>query len=80
MMKATVVDLRYRMNDVLKALERKERVTITHRGKAKGIIEPLQSKTRIRIEDHPFFGMTADDSRSVESRMEDLRGPRRHAV
>ena len=35
-MKATVVDLRYKMNDVLKVLDRNEKVTILYRGKVKG--------------------------------------------
>jgi hypothetical protein len=35
-MKATVVDLRYKMNGVLKAFDRNEAVTILYRGKVKG--------------------------------------------
>jgi antitoxin (DNA-binding transcriptional repressor) of toxin-antitoxin stability system len=77
---ATVVDLRYRMNEVLKALDRKERVTITHHGKVKGVIEPLQSKQAIKVENHPFFGMRSEETLSVEAQMEDLRGYRGHAV
>jgi len=37
-MKANVVDLRYKMNDVLKALDRNEQVTVLYHGKVKGII------------------------------------------
>lgn len=40
-MKATVVDLRYKMNDVLKALDRNEKVTVLYRGKVKGFLIPL---------------------------------------
>jgi hypothetical protein len=79
-MKATVVDLRYRMNEVLKALERKERVTITHHGKVKGVIEPFQARKAIRVEDHPFFGMRSEETWSVEAQMDDLRGGRNRAV
>jgi prevent-host-death family protein len=79
-MKATIVDLRYRMNEVLKALERKERVTITHHGKVKGVIEPLQMRKAIKVKDHPFFGMRSEESRSVEALMDDLRGGRYRAV
>ena len=39
-MRATVVDLRYKMNDVLKALERNEKVTVLYRGKIKGVLVP----------------------------------------
>ena len=72
-MKASVVDLRYKMNEVLKALDRRERVTITHHGKVKGIIEPVRSALRKKVEDHPFFNMTADDSEPVAELMDKLR-------
>ncbi len=39
-MKATVVDLRYKINDVLKALARNEKVTVLYHGKVKGVIIP----------------------------------------
>ena len=39
-MKASVVDLRYRMKDVLKALRRRESVEILYHGKTAGIILP----------------------------------------
>lgn len=39
-MKASIVDLRYKMNDVLKALDRNEQVTILYHGKIKGVIMP----------------------------------------
>ncbi len=41
-MEASIVDLRYKMNDVLKALERNEKVTILYRGKPKGLIIPFK--------------------------------------
>ncbi len=75
-MKASVVDLRYKMNEVLKALDRRERVTITHHGKVKGIIEPVRPCIRMKVEEHPFFKMTADDIESVAELMDDLRGSR----
>jgi hypothetical protein len=40
-MKATIVDLRYRMKEVLKALDRKESVSVLYRGKVKGVITPV---------------------------------------
>ena len=36
-MKASVVDLRYRINDILKAIDRNEEVTILYHGKIKGL-------------------------------------------
>lgn len=45
-MKATVVDLRYKMNDVLKALDRNETVTILYHGKVKG---DKDKKRQVRI-------------------------------
>ena len=75
-MKASVVDLRYKMNEVLKALDRRERVTITHHGKVKGIIEPIRRGTIMKVEEHPFFNMAADDNGSVAEQMNKLRGSR----
>jgi hypothetical protein len=75
-MNASVVDLRYRMKDILKALDRNETVTITYHGKKKGIITPASSSTDINISRHPFFGMAADDTESVETTMDELRNVR----
>jgi len=57
-MKASVVDLRYKMNDVLKALERNENVTVLYRGKVKGVIVPAEQNHSMKMKDHPFFGMS----------------------
>lgn len=76
-MKATVVDLRYRMNDVLKALDRNEKVTVSYRGKIKGVLVPTGEKCQQRIQDHPFFGMSSQGlTESVADIMKELRGPR----
>lgn len=78
-MKATVVDLRYRMNDVLKALERNEKVTVLYRGKPKGILVPSEQRSPMKICDHPFFGsLSQPDEKSVSvlDEMGDLRGSR----
>jgi len=76
-MKATIVDLRYKMNDVLKALDRNEKVTVFYRGKLKGILIPSGKKTQMKIADHPFFGMSSQASKkSVLDEIEDLRGTR----
>jgi len=76
-MKATVVDLRYKMNDVLKALDRNEKVTVLYHGKVKGIIVPKERKVHKKITDHPFFGMSSIDvKKSVLDKLNDLRKPR----
>lgn len=76
-MKASVVDLRYKMNDVLKALDRNEEVTILYRGKIKGVLIPSRKKNQIKMVDHPFFGMSAQtDKKSVQEKMDDLRRAR----
>ncbi|EFK05373.1 toxin-antitoxin system, antitoxin component, PHD family [delta proteobacterium NaphS2] len=76
-MKATIVDLRYKMNDVLKALGRNEQVTVLYRGKVKGILIPSGQKSKLKITDHPFFGMSPRiDEKTVQDLMDDLRGSR----
>lgn len=78
-MKATIVDLRYRMKDVLRALDRNEEVKVMYRGKLKGILRPPQQDTGIKVRDHPFFNMRPDDM-PVEQKMEELRGGRYRAI
>ena len=74
-MQATVVDLRYRMNDVLKALDRNEDVDILYRGKLKGVLKANPTRAGIKVEEHPFFNMRSS-SHSVEAEMAELRGGR----
>ncbi len=71
-MKASIVDLRYKTNDILQALDRNESVTVLYHGKAKGIIKPVREKTASRIKD----GMSADTDESVLEELENLRKPR----
>jgi hypothetical protein len=76
-MKATIVDLRYKMNDVLKALDRNEQVTVYYRGKAKGTLIPLGKKSQLKISEHPFFGMSShNDEKTVQDVMDGFRGSR----
>ena len=76
-MKASVVDLRYKMKEVLKALRRRERVEILYHGKTAGIIVPPDRKVKKKdLRSHPFFGMRKNDKESVESIMDRLRGSR----
>lgn len=75
-MKASVVDLRYKMNEVLSALARRERVTISFHGKVKGVIIPTEEKVGVKVSKHPFFGMSFNEKKDVEQLMEEMRGGR----
>ncbi len=60
-MKATIVDLRYRMKDVLRAIDRGETVTVLYRGKEKARLVPIAAKSSLsKASDHPACGMWAD--------------------
>ncbi|HDN27704.1 MAG TPA: type II toxin-antitoxin system Phd/YefM family antitoxin [Thioploca sp.] len=76
-MEASVVDLRNKTNDILKALDRFDEVKIFYRGKIKGIIKSVlkTTKTRRSVCEHPFFNCLNDDE-SVEEQMDRIRGGR----
>ena len=78
-MKASVVDLRYRMDEILNAIDPNEEVTILYHGKVKGVIKPKISESRRRISDHPFFNMY-HTKKGVHELMTDLRGNRYRSV
>ena len=61
-MEATILDLRRRTREVLDALERNEAVTITYRGKKKGVITPADKGDGggRSAADHPAFGLWSD--------------------
>jgi hypothetical protein len=77
-MKATVADLRYRMKEILKAIDRNKEVTIRNHGKVKGVIKPKISGGRGRISDHPFFNMY-QSKKTVHAVMAGLRGEKARA-
>ena len=79
-MKANIVDLRYKMKDVLKALNRRERVEIIYHGKSKGIIIPTHELHKKSVKEHPFFGLSDDKKKTVAQEMEDLREGRYRAL
>ena len=81
-MKATVLDMRRRMKDILAALDRNEEVTIFHRGKEKGVIYPAGRRPEGRsIASHPAVGMWKGrrDLADVEEFVRKLRR-QRHAL
>jgi antitoxin (DNA-binding transcriptional repressor) of toxin-antitoxin stability system len=60
-MKASIVDLRYRMKDVLRAIDRGETVTVLYRGKEKAKLVPIGGTPELlKPSDHPACGMWAD--------------------
>ena len=79
-MEASVVDLRYKMKDILAALERREEIRILYHGRVKGTIRPVSSPQKIKMTDHPFFGMGQSASASVPAIMEGLRKGRTDAL
>jgi len=83
-MKATVLDFRHRMKDILHALDKNEPVTIFYRGKKKGIIYPArrQGVTNASAKEHPVFGIWKDreDMRDVGKVLRKLRKGRPNVV
>lgn len=77
-MKASVMDLRYRTKEILRALDAKEEITLTHRGTKKGTIIPVDSKSNNSktLPTHPAVGMWADQQESVEQLISRIRKPR----
>jgi antitoxin (DNA-binding transcriptional repressor) of toxin-antitoxin stability system len=74
-MKVSIVDLRYRTNEVLKALERSEEVSVLYHGKLKGVIKSAARSSLGKVTDHPFFNMKKT-KRSVDKEMARLRRSR----
>ena len=83
-MKATIVDLRYHMKDVLRAIDRGEIVTVLYRGKERAKLMPVagplgaSDNDIVRTKDQPFFGMWSDreDLSDPASYLRNLRHPR----
>lgn len=77
-MEASFVDLRKKSADIIRALRRKERVTVLYRGKPAAIMEPIDDRTTeapTAAKQHAAFGIWADqaESVSVEKQVRDLR-------
>ena len=74
-MKASVVDLRYRMKDVLKALDRGETVTVLYRGKEKARLTPVAGEKKTSLVSHAAFGMWKDraDLKNVPAYVRQVR-------
>jgi hypothetical protein len=83
-LKASILDLRRRMRDVLQALEKNEPVTILHRGKEKGVLYPstMRPHRKISVAQHPAFGMwrDRDDFQDVDRAVRTMRKARHNAL
>ena len=79
-MEASILDLRYKMKEVLQALDRREKVRILYHGKEKGTIIPSDTGSKTKVNEHPFFGMNRKDKRSVNDVMGELRRGRHDAL
>jgi prevent-host-death family protein len=80
-MEASIVDLRYRMKDVLRAIDRGETVTVTYRGKEKARLVPANAaagRVLVNPRDHPACGMWKDreDMADPVAYIRKLRQPR----
>lgn len=72
-MKASIIDLRYKMHDILNALDRNEKVIVLYHGKQKGVILPISKPVAKKVQDQVFFGMAKDEKEPVTKQMEKLR-------
>ena len=83
-MEASIVELRYKMKDILRALDRNETVKVLYHGKERALIIPprKRAKKRVKMQDHPFVGMWADDKEKedVAAYVRKLRRGRYHAL
>ena len=79
-MDASVVDLRYKTREILKALDRRESVNILYHGKLKATISPAGAATQASLAEHPFFGSAKKGGRRVSALMAELRGGRYRAL
>ncbi len=81
-MNATIVDLRYKMKEVLRAIDRGETVTVLYRGKERAKLTPIALEPGSgapKTEDQPLFGLWKDreDTSHPASYVRQLRLPRR---
>ena len=83
-MEASVMDLRKRMRDILRAIDRNESVTLFYRGRKKAVMRPIR-KVRggeAPVREHPAFGMWKDrkDLADVGRAVRNLRKGRHRAL
>lgn len=83
-MEASILDLRRRMPEVLRALDRNESVRILYRGQPRAVLVPERSTAHQRgsVADSPAFGLWKDhdDLEDVTAYVRRLRRGRFDAV
>lgn len=82
-MKASVLDLRRHMREILRALDLNQTITLTYRGKEKAKIIPSpQKEVDSSIMDHPAFGLWKNrpDQQDVPELVRHMRKGRMGAV
>lgn len=72
-MKASVVDLRYRMKEVLEAIKKNHLVELTYHGKVIAKIVPTAMENTQSVKEHEIFGYTRDEREPVEEKIQRLR-------
>jgi antitoxin (DNA-binding transcriptional repressor) of toxin-antitoxin stability system len=77
-MNATLVDLRYRTKDIMRAIERNETVHIFSHGKLKAEMTPVEAKAAKKkkpysVLDDPIFGSRKQDSEPVHDVVRRMR-------
>ena len=77
-MKVSTKELRTHTEQPFKCLEGGEKVTLTYRGKVKGIISGVKSDQNVCSSDYFIFGVWADrvETADVDAYVRDRRKPR----
>jgi hypothetical protein len=75
-MEASVLDLRYKMRNVLNALNRREKIRILYHGRVKGEIIPFKGNSTIKSNQHPLFGMLKGEKTNPEELVSKMRRSR----
>lgn len=60
-MKMTMLELRRQPSKLLRALEKKEEVTISRRGRNVARVVPVAAPESVSVSGHPAFGMWAEN-------------------
>ena len=81
MMRASILDLRRHMREILKALDQNESITLTYRGQEKATIVPAHGNNKGDMQGHEAFGIWCDrhDLNNVNAAIRRLRKGRVNA-
>ena len=72
-MRASILDLRRNMRQILSALDHNESVTLTYRGNEKATIVPKEQALNINLKKHPAFGIWSDKKEDVSLTVRQMR-------